>query len=122
MLINASAECDLFAFLGADRLCQQNLGQIIPYSQHLTTSSGGTNVNHQDFGALQSLHLGLLAALLGLDTQQASEEVKVDLNFRVDVWQAASQTENLTHETICTCEGRVDACTDTNQSAWNGIL
>lgn len=51
------------------------------HGENLAPRCRGSDVDHEDLLPLQLLHLGLLASLLGLDAQQAAEEVKADLHL-----------------------------------------
>lgn len=121
VLLNSATDGDLLANFRAGGTGQAELSGISLDTEDLSTSSGRTDVNHQDFVLGKLGNLGLLA-VGGLDTQQAAEQEVVDLNLSVDSRKAATVTENETDKTICTAKRGVDTGTNTNQTTRNGKL
>lgn len=122
MLVHSSAECDLLTLLGTDGLSEGDLGQVALDGLDLAAGGGRADVDHEDLRSAQLLHLGLLAAVAGLDTEQPAEEVVGDLNLGKYIGELSSQTEDLSDQPIGTGEGGVDASSDTDETTRNGIL
>lgn len=97
MFVDTTGQSNLFTFLCADRSEQLNLGQVSLHGQDLATSRSRTNVDHQNFVLSQLGHLRLLVTL-GLNTQKAAQQEKVDFDFNKDVGQLANTTEHLTDQ------------------------
>ena len=145
-------------YLGADGLCQLDLGQFSLDRQDFPSRGRGADVHHEDFLLLQLLHLRLLAALLGLDAEKAPKQVEANLHLREDVRKIASCPQDLqrkrarhdgwgssctvagmshagevysppnpgggylSYETIRTRQGRIDLCSNADESTRDGIL
>ncbi len=60
-----------------------------------------------------------MLAIRGLDTEETSEEEKVDFKVGVDTGEVAFETEDVADETIGTAECWVDSCSDTYVSLVN---
>lgn len=121
MLLDSARDGDLLANLSTGGTGQAELSGIGLDTEDLSTSSGGTNVNHQNFVLSKLGNLGLLA-VGGLDTKKAAEQEVVDFNLGVDSGKTATVTENETDETIGTAKGGVDTGTNTDQTTGNGKL
>lgn len=121
VLLDSSAHGDLLANLCASRAGELQLGGIVLDSDDLGTSSGGTDVDHEDFVLCELGDLGLLA-VGGLHTQKSPEQEVVDLNLGVDLGELALETKDETNETIGTAKSGVDAGTNTDEATGNGEL
>lgn len=121
VLFDTPAECHLFANVGASRAYEDKLGSIVLDGGDLGTGGGGADVDHDELVLGEFGDLGLLA-VGGPNTEQTTEQVEVDFDFTVDLGESALETEDETDETISSAEGRVDAGTDTNKTAGNGVL
>lgn len=121
MLFDTSAQSDLLANVGTGRAGQDQLSGIVLDSSDLRSSRGGTNVDHDDLVLGQLGDLRLLA-VGSSHTEQAAEEVEVNLDLAVNLGQASLETQDETNETIGSAEGRVDAGTNTNKATGDGIL
>ena len=120
-LIDTSADGDLLANFCAGRAGQSKLGGIGLDTEDTGTSSGTTDVHHENLVLSQLGNLGLLA-IGSLNTQQATKQEVVDLNLSVDGRQLATVTQNETDKTISTAKGRVDEGTDTDKTTGNSEL
>lgn len=112
MLLDSSTQGNLLTNLGTCRACELQLGDISLDTNDLGTSRSRSDVDHENFVLCQFGDLCLLA-VCGLDTEQATEEEIVDLDFGVDGWQLALETEYETNETVGTAKSRVDTGTNT---------
>ena len=121
MLLNTPTEGDLLADVGAGGTGKDKLSSVLLNGCDLGAGGGGADVDHDDLILGQLLDLGLLA-VGSPDSEQAAEEVEVDLDLAVDLGQAALEAEDEADETVGTAEGRVDAGADTDEAAGDGVL
>jgi len=112
MLLDSSTESDLLADLGTGRAGKLQLGNIGLDTNDLGTCRGRSNVDHENFVLCQLGDLGLLS-VCSLDTEQATEEEIVNLDFGIDRWKLALETEHETDKTIGTAQSRINAGADT---------
>jgi len=112
MLLDSSTQGDLLTDLGTSRACELQLGDISLDTDDFGTSRSRSNVDHENFVLGQFGDLGLLA-VCGLNTEQATEEEVVNLDFGIDGRKLALQTEHETNETIGTAKSRVNTGTNT---------
>jgi len=121
MLLDSAGKSDLLANLGTGRAGKLKSGGIGLDGNDLGTSSGGTNVDHEDFVLCELGDLGLLA-VGGLDTEQTTEQEVVDFDLSVDGGELATETKDETDQTIGTAESGVNASTNTNETTGDGEL
>jgi hypothetical protein len=121
MLLDSAGKGDLLANLGTGRAGELKSGGIGLDGDNLGTSSGGTNVDHEDFVLCELSNLGLLA-VGGLDTEQTTEQEVVDLDLSVDGGELATETKDETDQTIGTAESGVNTSTNTDETTRDGEL
>lgn len=121
MLFDTSTQGNLLANVGTGRAGENQLGRIVLDGGNLGTRGRGADVDHDDL-VLGELGHPRLLAVSSPDTKEALEEVKVDLDFAVNLGQAALETEDEADETIGTAKCGVDAGTNTDETTGHGVL
>merc|ERR1719329_107566 len=123
VFLNPSAESDLVSLLRADGTGQDNLCKVILLdSKNSTTSCCGTDVDHDDFSLHQLGNLACLGVTLNLDTKQTAEQVVLDFDLNIDLWQTTRTAKNLSEQAIRTSERRINLCSNTDETTWHGEL
>lgn len=121
MLLDTTAQSNLFTQACAGRAGKGKLSSIVLDSNNLGTSRRGTNVDHDDFVLGKLGDLGLLAVGCPY-TKQTAEEIEVDFDLAVNLGKSALETKDETDQTIGTTQSRVNARTNTNETTGNGIF
>ena len=122
VLLDAPAERDLLAVLGAHRAGELQLGEVVLDGEHARAGAHAADVEHQHLALGQLRDLGLLLALLGAHAEQAAQQEKVDLELCVHIGQRADLTEHLADEAVGARERRVDREADADQAARHRVL
>ena len=102
MLFDFSAECDLFVDLGAYGAVQLKFSQVHFDGGDTCTRAERTNVQHEYFSLLQSLHTSRLLLAVRADTQQTPQQERADLNVGEYLRQRIDRSQGMTHHTIGT--------------------
>jgi hypothetical protein len=121
MLLNSSRQGNLLADFCTSGTRQAQLGNITFDTEYFGTSSRAANVDHEDFVLCQLADFCLLA-VFGLDAEKTPEQEEVDFEVGVDGRKLAAKTQYVTHKTIGTAQGRINASTNTNEPTRDGEL
>ncbi len=111
VLLDAPAQRNLLANLGARGTRQAQLGRVGLDAHDLGARGRRANVHHQNLVLGQLGYLGLLA-VGRLNAEQAAQQEVVDLELRVDGGQAAAQAEHEADEAVCAAQCGVDTSAD----------
>jgi hypothetical protein len=123
VLVHTTTESDLLTLHGAHRVDEEDLGEIALHRNHAATSRRGADVDHEHLtlDELGDTSLFPLVAV-GLDAEEAAQQIEVDLELGEDVRQLARSTQNLPDQTILATKSRINMRSDSDQTTWNSIL
>ena len=119
--IDAAAERDLLADLGAGGPQQGQLGGVGAHAEHLGADGAGADVDHEHLALGQLGHFRLLA-VGGAHAQQPAQQEVVDLELRVDGRQPAAPPQHVAHQPVRPAQRGVDARAHADQAARHGEL
>lgn len=122
MVVDTSAKSDLLSDLSANRNVELELGKIHLDSSDSRARTQRSDVQHENLTALELLNTRGLLVALSAHTEQTAQQERADLDVRVDVGQRVDGAERVTHHTIGTAQLRVDLGSDTDETAWHGVL
>merc|ERR1712190_178852 len=123
MLINTATESNLISFLRTDWACKGDLCSIIIlHTRNSSTSSRGSNINHENFRLLQLGYSSCLRVAFGLDTKKTTKQIILHFNLDENKRKLPRMAKNMSNESISTSKSWVNLRTNTNQTTWNSEL
>jgi hypothetical protein len=97
------------------------LGCVLSDGGDLGAGRCRSDVDHDDLILGKLGYLSLLS-VCGSDAKKSSEEIEVNFNLAVDIGQTTLQAKHMSDQTIGSAKSRINAGTNANQAAWNGVL
>eukprot|EP00406_Dinophysis_acuminata_P025596 CAMPEP_0179349176 /NCGR_PEP_ID=MMETSP0797-20121207/74097_1 /TAXON_ID=47934 /ORGANISM="Dinophysis acuminata, Strain DAEP01" /LENGTH=496 /DNA_ID=CAMNT_0021064033 /DNA_START=366 /DNA_END=1852 /DNA_ORIENTATION=+ len=123
VLLDAAAQGDLVVLLRADRVRQDNLGEVVLLdAEDSPAGRRGADVHHEDLSLLQLGHLACLVVALGLHAEETPKEVVLHLDLDEDARELAREAQDVAHEPVAPRQRGVDLGPHADQAAGHGEL